>query len=178
MPPPWKQGLSKVALDKAGYKTLIFWGGTLGGDRLTSHALWLLRQNHLEVFRNLIRNLVPTWDKRLCTRSFFHGRFRMHEASYTKKRLAQRMQRCMIYCFWWWFQRFVILPLLGLGKCSNWTDILQMGWNHQLVVSSKVIKPQVCFLNVMFDPAGKSFTFYAPEKWWLEDEFPFGIAYF
>ena len=37
--------------------------------------------------------------------------------------------------------------------------IFQMGWfNHQL-------------------PTPPKFSI-APEKWWLEDEFPFGIAYF
>ena len=34
----------------------------------------------------------------------------------------------------WWFQRFFILPLLReLGKWSNFTNIFQLGWNHQLV---------------------------------------------
>ena len=86
---------------------------------MTSHTWWLTRQNHLEVFRNLIRNLVPTWDKRLCTRSFFHGRFGLHGASYTKKTTGATdatVYDIYIYCFDDGFKDLLFYPYLAWGN--------------------------------------------------------------
>ena len=45
---------------------------------------------------------------------------------------ACKCKRCRLVDFGWWFQRcFMFIPYLG--KLSNFTNIFQMGWNHQLV---------------------------------------------
>ena len=53
------------------------------------------------------------------------------------QRLTERVviTRC-IFVTGWWFQAFLIFNPY-LGKWSNLTNILQMGWNHQLVCNAR-----------------------------------------
>ena len=62
--------------------------------------------------------------------------------------------------------------------------IFRMGWfNHQLVQYREVIASCNLRLEIAALIFGRSSitlpeTNIAPEKWWLEDEFPFGKPYF
>ena len=78
---------------------------------------------------------------------------------------------------------YLLTPYLGKRTISNLTEIFDMGWfNHQLL-------DNILHQRIWFQPSGRTQGLgcmmlkitppkfkLAPEKWCLEDEFPFGIA--